>query len=97
MVYQADVGDYDEVKKMVDSQIINDAGTVDTLINNAGYTPREFFVNSKPEDWEKRIRVGLYGVMNTCHVVAPVMMKKNMGELLILAEILPVLVNQVYL
>ena len=81
MVYQADVGDYDEVKKMVD-QVVNDFGTVDILINNAGYTPREFFVNSKPQDWERQIRVGLYGVMNTCHVVAPIMIEKKYGRII---------------
>jgi NAD(P)-dependent dehydrogenase (short-subunit alcohol dehydrogenase family) len=81
MVYQADVGSYEEVKKMVD-QVVKDFGTIDILINNAGYTPREFFVNSKPEDWEKQIRVGLYGVMNTSHVIAPMMINKKYGRII---------------
>ena len=82
--YRANVGNYAEVKTMVDA-IVQDFGRIDILVNNAGVVISERFVNSTPEQWAKQIDVDLYGTIHTCHAVAPHMVKQNGGRLITLA------------
>jgi NAD(P)-dependent dehydrogenase (short-subunit alcohol dehydrogenase family) len=78
--YQADVGDYAAVKRMVDA-VVKDFGRIDVLVNNAGYTKRQRFVETTPEDWKKQIDIGLYGVIHTCHAAVPHMIRQNGGRI----------------
>ncbi len=82
--YQANVGSYEEVQKMV-AAIVADFGRIDILVNNAGVVIGERFVSSKPENWAKQIDVDLYGTIHTCHAVAPHMIKQNGGRIITLA------------
>jgi 2-hydroxycyclohexanecarboxyl-CoA dehydrogenase len=82
--YKADVADYAAVKSMVDA-IVKDYGRIDVLVNNAGYVKRQRFVDTTPEDWKRQIDIGLYGVIHTCHAVAPYMIKQNAGRIVNLA------------
>lgn len=82
--YRANVGNYAEVKAMVDA-LVQDYGRVDILVNNAGVVISERFVNSTPEQWAKQIDVDLYGTIHTCHAVAPYMVKQNGGRMITLA------------
>lgn len=82
--YKADVTDYDAVKAMVAS-IIKDFARIDILVNNAGYVKRQRFVDTTPADWKKQIDVGLYGVIHTCHAVAPHMIEQKGGRIINLA------------
>lgn len=82
--YRANVGNYAEVKTMVDA-LVQDFGRIDVLVNNAGVVISERFVNSTPEQWARQIDVDLYGTIHTCHAVAPYMVKQNSGRLITLA------------
>lgn len=82
--YRANVGNYDDVCKMVEA-IVNDFGRIDILVNNAGVVIGERFVNSTPEQWKKQIDVDLYGTIHTSHAVAPHMIKQNGGRIITLA------------
>ena len=82
--YRANVGNYAEVKTMVDT-LVQDFGRIDILVNNAGVVISERFVNSTPEQWAKQIDVDLYGTIHTCHAVAPHMVKQNGGRMITLA------------
>ncbi len=82
--YRANVGNYAEVKTMVDA-IVQDFRRIDILVNNAGVVISERFVNSTPEQWAKQIDVDLYGTIHTCHAVAPYMVKQNGGRMITLA------------
>ena len=82
--YRANVGNYAEVKTMVDA-IVQDFRRIDILVNNAGVVISERFVNSTPEQWAKQIDVDLYGTIHTCHAVAPHMVKQNGGRMITLA------------
>lgn len=79
--YQADISDNDQVKTMV-AAIRSDFGTIDILVNNAGYVKYQRFVESTPDDWKKQIDVCLYGAINCCHEVAPVMIMQNSGRII---------------
>ncbi|MBX5088246.1 SDR family NAD(P)-dependent oxidoreductase [Rhizobium lentis] len=79
--YQADISDNDQVKAMV-AAIKSDFGTIDILVNNAGYVKYQRFVESTPDDWKKQIDVCLYGAINCCHEVAPMMIAQNSGRII---------------
>lgn len=78
--WKGDVGDYGEVKAMVDA-IVAEWGRVDVLVNNAGYVKYGKFVESTQEDWKAQIDVCLYGVLNCCHAVAPHMIAQKGGRI----------------
>ena len=84
MACKANVADYAEVQAMV-AKTVEAYGRVDVLVNNAGLVLKERFVDTKPADWEKQIGVGLYGVIHTCHAVAPLMLKQKGGRIINLA------------
>lgn len=81
--YRANVGNYEDVRKMVDA-IVTDFGRIDILVNNAGVVISERFVDSTPEQWMKQIDVDLYGTIHTCHVVIPHMIKRSSGRIITL-------------
>jgi len=82
--YQANVGDYAQVCRMVEA-IVADFGRIDILVNNAGVVIGERFVNTTPEQWKKQIDVDLYGTIHTSHAVAPHMIRQNGGRIVTLA------------
>ena len=68
--YKADVAEFAAVKAMV-ADIVRDFGGVNILINNAGLTLRQRFMETKPEDWHRQIDACLYGAIHCCYAVAP--------------------------
>ncbi len=54
-------------------------GRIDVLVNNAGWDKAQPFVESDPADWDRVIQINLYGVLNTCHAVLPVMAAQGYG------------------
>jgi NAD(P)-dependent dehydrogenase (short-subunit alcohol dehydrogenase family) len=67
--YQADVSDYGAVETMIKA-VVADFGRLDGLVNNAGYVSPKAFIDTAPEEWHRQIDVGLYAVLNCCHVAA---------------------------
>ncbi len=82
--FAADVADYSAVRAMVDD-IVDEYGRLDVLVNNAGFVKPRLFVETTPEDWQRQIDVGLYGVLNCCHAVAPRMLAQGSGRIINLA------------
>lgn len=82
--YAADVADYAAVRAMVDG-VVAEFGRVDVLVNNAGFVTPRSFVDTKPAEWQRQIDVGLYGVLNCCHAVAPLMLAQGSGRIVNLA------------
>jgi|TARA_B110000503_G_scaffold34630_1_gene56437 2-hydroxycyclohexanecarboxyl-CoA dehydrogenase len=80
-IYKADITNYEEVIKMVQN-IKKDLGTIDFLINNAGYTKIQRFIESTPLDWDQQIDTSLKGAINCCHAVAPDMISNKFGKII---------------
>lgn len=82
--YHADVSDYASVKAFVD-KVAGDWGRIDVLVNNAGLVLRQKFLATTPQDWQRQVGVGLFGVIHTCHAVLPYMSKQKGGRIVNLA------------
>ena len=82
--YQADITDRAAVIAMVEA-VMKDFGRIDILVNNAGYVQRQRFAETTPADWKSQIDVGLYGVIHSCHAVAPHMVRQKSGRIVNLA------------
>ena len=54
-------------------------GRIDVLVNNAGWDKAASFVESEPDDWDRVLRINLYGVLHTCHAVLPIMAAQGHG------------------
>ncbi len=76
---RTDVTDRDSVNGMV-TQVVDQFGRIDVLVNNAGWDKAEPFVDSEPETWDRVIQINLYGVLNTSKAVLPIMAAQGSGR-----------------
>jgi len=76
-----DVGDRDQVQKMVDDTIAK-FGRVDFLFNNAGVSIPGMLWKMTPQQWDDVIRINLTGTFNCIQAVAKPMMEQKSGSIL---------------
>ena len=81
---EADVTDYAAVRRMAE-RVAAELGPIDVLVNNAGMVRRKFFLETRPEEWPEQIDIGLYGVLNCCHAIAPGMVERQRGRIVNIA------------
>jgi 3-oxoacyl-[acyl-carrier protein] reductase len=79
---QADVANADEAKRLVD-----EAGDLDVLVNNAGVTRDGLLVRMPDDDWNEVISTNLGGVFHTCRAAARGMMKRRSGSIVNISSI----------
>ncbi len=77
----ADVSDMDQVRAAC-QQAIDEMGSIDVLINNAGISIRHDFLDITPENWDKVVGVNLTGVFNMAQTVACHMVDKGSGVII---------------
>jgi 3-oxoacyl-[acyl-carrier protein] reductase len=82
---QADVSDPEEAKRLVD-----EAGDVDVLVNNAGVTRDGLLARMSDEDWQTVLGTNLGGTFNTCRAVSRGMMKRRAGSIVNVSSIVGV-------
>ena len=61
-------------------------GPVDLVINNAGVSSAGLVGELPMEDWRWTLEVNLFGVINGCHVFAPILRKQGHGHVLNVAS-----------
>ena len=75
--YQSDASNYASSEELV-KQVLEDFGSVDILINNAGITKDTLMLRMGEEQWDQVMEVNLKSVFNlTKHLLKP--MLKNRG------------------
>jgi len=82
---RADVSDPDEAKRLVD-----EAGEVDVLVNNAGVTRDGLLVRMPDEDWRNVLDTNLGGTFNTCRAASRGMMKRRSGAIVNISSVVGV-------
>ena len=79
------MSDADEAKRLVD-----EAGDVDVLVNNAGLTRDGLLARMSDDDWRTVIETNLSSVFYTCRAVTRPMMKKRRGSIINISSIVGV-------
>jgi 3-oxoacyl-[acyl-carrier protein] reductase len=79
---QADVANPEDAKRLVE-----EAGDVDVLVNNAGITRDGVLARMTDEDWRAVIETNLSAVFYTCRAVSRGMMKRRGGAIVNLSSI----------
>lgn len=75
-----DVTDKENVKKIA-GIALEEMGSIDVLINNAGFVKGGNFLDQSIEMWERTIDVNLTAIIYTINSVLPTMYNKNSGHI----------------
>jgi 3-oxoacyl-[acyl-carrier protein] reductase len=79
---QADVANAEDAKRLVE-----EAGDLDVLVNNAGTTRDGVLARMTDDDWRAVIETNLSSVFYTCRAVSRGMMKRRAGSIVNLSSI----------
>ena len=82
---EADLSDAESAKALVE-----EAGDLDVLVNNAGLTRDGLLVRMSDEDWRTVIDTNLSSVFYTCRAAARPMMRKRAGSIVNVSSIVGV-------
>jgi 3-oxoacyl-[acyl-carrier protein] reductase len=79
---QADVASPDEARALVE-----EAGDIEILVNNAGVTRDGVLARMTDDDWREVVDTNLGSVFNTCRAVSRGMMKRKSGSIVNVSSI----------
>lgn len=79
--YKADVSDSQQVSEMF-QYMDRKLGDIDILVNNAGFAQDALITEMTDEQWDKMIKVHLYGNFYNCREAAKRMKKRNKGKII---------------
>lgn len=84
---QADVSDFDQVKRM-HAEVVRSLGQVDILVNNAGILRDKSFVKMTPETWSEVMAVNLDSVFYCTKLVIEGMVERKYGRIVNLSSVI---------
>lgn len=77
---QTDVTKLDEITRLRDAAL-REFGTIDVLVNCAGWDHLRPFLKTTPDLWAKILSINFLGVVNTCHAILPTMVERKSGAI----------------
>lgn len=80
-----DITDSNAVNEAID-KVIKEHGTINVLVNNAGWDVAKPFLETDPDFWEKVISINLVGPLNLHRAVLPHMVKNGGGKVVNIAS-----------
>jgi 3-oxoacyl-[acyl-carrier protein] reductase len=84
--FRADVADAKSAQTVVQAAL-EEFGPVDILVNNAGtHLPDVSIADTLPEDWDRVLRVNLYGTFHMVQAVLPQMRERKSGNIVNLSS-----------
>ena len=86
-IYPIDISIFKDVQKIF-KMIINDFGSIDILINNAGLTKDNLVLRMKEKDWDIVIDVNLKGCFNTIKAAIKPMILNKYGKIINISSII---------
>ncbi|MFC1898233.1 3-oxoacyl-[acyl-carrier-protein] reductase [Candidatus Cloacimonadota bacterium] len=82
-----------EAMGVIFKNLMNEFGSIDVLVNNAGITKDGLIMKMKESDWDAVIAVNLKGTFNCTQKVCRFMMKKRAGVILNIASVIGIMGN----
>ena len=92
LAISGDVSDFADAKRMVD-QAIEELGSVDVLVNNAGITQDTLMLKMTEEDFEKVLKINLTGAFNMTQAVLKQMIKAREGAIINMSSVVGLIGN----
>ena len=93
VVVPCDLGNAEEVEKLVPSTEEALGGEVDILVNNAGITRDMLFARMSDDDWQKVIDVNLTAAFRLSRAVLRAMMRNRWGRIISITSVVGVTGN----
>lgn len=87
--YQSNAADFNAAQELA-LEVIEDFGSIDILINNAGITKDNLLMRISEEDFDKVIEVNLKSVFNLTKAVIRPMMKQRSGSIINMSSVVGV-------
>ncbi|MEW6615517.1 MAG: SDR family oxidoreductase [Thermodesulfobacteriota bacterium] len=78
---KTDVSDWNSVQNTV-KKALEEFGSIDILINNAGWAVDRLFVEKPRSEWEKEISINYWGVINGIRAVLDHMIERKQGSII---------------
>ncbi len=85
-ILQLDVTDFDSINRAI-KIIVDKYGTIDAIVNNAGFTIDGFFEDHSEKDIEKIFRTNVFGALNVTRKVLPIMREQKSGNIIMIGSI----------
>lgn len=87
----ADIGRYEECERACRS-IASELGPVDTLVLNAGISPKhngapKRVFEMEPSEWERVVDVNLNSAFNFCRIATPGMIERGFGRIVTMSSV----------
>lgn len=91
-ICQCNVGNFDDVKVMIDD-IIKNHKTIDIIVNNAGITKDNLILKMSEADFDDVININLKGAFNTCKHASRYMLKQRSGRIINITSVSGIMGN----
>jgi len=86
MAIKCDVSKYDEVEKAID-KIVEEFGSIDVVVNNAGISLRALVTETTEEQWERVINTNLKGAFLCSRRALPAMITNKAGRIINISSV----------
>lgn len=87
--YMSDASNFEQSQKLIDD-VLNDFGSIDVLVNNAGITIDNLLMRMSEEDFQRVIDVNLKSVFNTTKAILRTMLKQRSGSIINMSSVVGV-------
>lgn len=86
-VYRLDVTGTEEEIAAVARKIVDELGTVDVLVNNAGYALGGFVEETTQAEWKDQFNTNFFGMVAVTRAILPFMRKAGKGRIINISSI----------
>lgn len=87
--YKSDAGDFKAAEELVNT-VVNDFGTIDVLVNNAGITRDTLLMRMSEQQWDEVMQANLKSVFNMVKAVQKPMLKAKKGSIINMSSVVGV-------